>query len=131
MINLKVNTLINKRLNILVLGKGTTKFINSTEIQAEQMYPTNFSTTSKKFVLSLHYNKRYSCLFINSTEQIKFKAADSGISSDPTCLGCISYNDTHDHKSGLDGYVYDIVQMSNSKYFPPYSNQILKILRLI
>ena len=73
------------------------------------MYPTNFSATSKNFVLSLHYNKSDSYLFVNSTEQIKFKVADSGISSDPTCLGCISYNDTQDHKSGLDGYVYDIV----------------------
>ena len=37
----------------------------------------------------------------------KFKAADNEISSDPICLGCISYDDTQDHKSGLDGYVYE------------------------
>ena len=62
-----------------MLGKGKTEFINSTEIQAEQMYPTNFSVINKKLVLSLYYNKNDSYLFVNSIEKAKFKAADTEI----------------------------------------------------
>ena len=86
------------------------------------MYPTNFSATNKKFLLSLHYNGDDRYLFVNSTEQIKFKAADSEISSDPICLGYISYNDTHDHKSGLDGYIYEI----SIEYKPTKIDEIKK-----
>ena len=43
------------------------------------MYAINFTVTKKKFWLSLHYNGLYSCLFVNGTEIIKFKAKDSEI----------------------------------------------------
>ena len=56
----------NQKVNILVLVNGETEFINLTKIQAEQTYPANFSATNKKFVLSLHYNKSDSYLFVNS-----------------------------------------------------------------
>ena len=147
-----------------MLGKGKTNFITSTEIQteqmyptnfsvinkkialslhynksesylfvysiepgkfkaAEQMYPTNFSVINKKFALSLHYNKSESYLFVYSIEPGKFKAADSGILSDPICLGCISYDDTHGHKSGLDGYVYEF----SVGYKPTKVDEVKKI----
>ena len=54
------------------------------------MYAINFTVTKKKFWLSLHYNGLYSCLFVNGTEIIKFKAKDSEIVASPLCLGNIS-----------------------------------------
>ena len=40
--------------------------------------------------MSLHYNGKNSCLFVNDTEIIKFKAKDSEILATPLCLGNIS-----------------------------------------
>ena len=41
------------------------------------MYSVNFTEINKKFCLSLHYNGANSCLFVNGTEIIKFKADES------------------------------------------------------
>ena len=40
------------------------------------MYLINFTVTKKKFCLSLHDNRANSYLFVNSTENYKFKAKD-------------------------------------------------------
>ena len=40
--------------------------------------------------MSLHYNGKNSCLFVNGTEIIKFKAKDSEILATALCLGNIS-----------------------------------------
>ena len=68
-----------------------------------------FTVTKKKFCLSLHYNGANSCLFVNGTEIIKFKAKDSNIGASPLCLGNISKDWSVDNmkKTGFTGYVYD------------------------
>ena len=79
----------NKKIDILVLGRGPTQGLEST-LTAEKMYSINFTVTKKKFCLSLHYNGANSYLFVNGTEIIKFKAKDSEIVASPLCLGNIS-----------------------------------------
>ena len=79
----------NKKKDILVLGRGPTQVLEST-LTAEKMYSINFTVTENKFCLSLHYNGGNSCLFVNGTEIIKFKAKDSAIVASPLCLGNIS-----------------------------------------
>ena len=57
----------------------------------------------------MHYNEANSCLFVNGTEIIKFKAKDSEIVAYPLCLGNISKDFSVDNmkKTRLNGYVYD------------------------
>ena len=62
-----------KKKDILVLGREPTQGLEHT-LAAEKMYSINFTVTSKKFCLSLHYNRAYCYLFVNGTEMYKFKA---------------------------------------------------------
>ena len=57
----------NKKKDILVLGKGPTKGLEST-FTTEKMYSINFTLTKSKFCLSLHYNGANSYLFVNGTD---------------------------------------------------------------
>ena len=50
----------------------------------------NFTENNKKFCLSLHFNGANSYLFVNVTENCKFKAKDSETVGTPLCLGNIS-----------------------------------------
>ena len=54
------------------------------------MCSINFTVTKKKFCLNLHYNGANSYLFVNGTENYKFKTEDSEIVGSPLCLGKIS-----------------------------------------
>ena len=98
----------NKKKDILVLGRGPTKGLEST-LTAEKMYSINFTVAKKKFCLSLHYNGANSYLFVNGTEIIKLKAKDSELVASPLCLGNISNDWSTDNmkKTGLTCYVYD------------------------
>ena len=78
----------NKKIDLLVLGKGPTQGLEHT-LTAEKMYTIIFTVINKKFCLSLHYNGAISYLFVNETESCKFKAKDSEISVGPICLGNI------------------------------------------
>ena len=57
----------------------------------------------------MHYNGANSCLLVNGTEIIKFKAKDSEIVATPLCLRNISKDWSVDNmrEIGLSGYVYD------------------------
>ena len=57
----------------------------------------------------MHYNRANSCLLVNGTGIIKFKAKDFEIVAYPLCLGKISKDFSTDNmkKTGLKGYVYD------------------------
>ena len=92
----------------MILGKGSTQGLEHT-LTAEKMYSINFTVTTKKFCLSLHYNGANSYLFVNDTEIYKFKAKDSEIVATPLCLGKISKDWSLDNmkKTGFNGYVYD------------------------
>ena len=55
------------------------------------------------------HNGANSCLFVNGTKIIKFKAKDSEIVATPWYLGNISkdWSVNNMEKTGLNGYVYD------------------------
>ena len=101
--------LITRKKIFLILGEGNTQGLDDTTLTAEKKYSINFIATRKKFCLSLHYNGANSCLFVNGTEIIKFKAKDSEIVANPLCLGNISedFSVANMKKIGLYGYVYD------------------------
>ena len=58
----------------------------------------------------MHYNGANSCLFVNGTEIIKFKANNSEIVATPLYLGNISKYFSVDNmkKAGLSGYACDL-----------------------
>ena len=65
----------NKTQNIYVLGKNFIQGVNNATIYAEKIYKTNFKEQSKKFVLSSHYNGDNSYLFVNGSQELKFKSS--------------------------------------------------------
>ena len=79
----------NKKKDILVLGIGPTQGLEHT-LTEEKMYSINFTEKNKKFCSSLHYNRENSYLFVNGTENYKFKVKDSKIVATPLCLGNFS-----------------------------------------
>ena len=79
----------NKKNYILILGKVYAQGLEHT-LTAEKVYSVNFTENNKTFCLSLHYNRANSCLFVNGTEIIKFRAKDSEIVATTLCLGNIS-----------------------------------------
>ena len=87
----------------------STQRLDGITLTAEKKYSINFTEINKKFCLSSHYNGTNSCLFVNDTGIIKFKAKDSEIVATPLCLGNISKDFSVDNmkKTGLNGYVYD------------------------
>ena len=99
----------NKKQPILVLGYGSVKKINYTEIHAEQSYSLDFTSDNKVTCLSLHYNSDNSYLFVNGEEVCKFKAKNSELIKYHLCLGGLSYDYTDDDnkETGLYGNVYD------------------------
>ena len=64
----------NKGKDILILGEGPTQGSDDTTLTAETEYPTNFTQSGKRFVLSLHYNGSNSFLFVNATKICQLKA---------------------------------------------------------
>ena len=79
-------------------------------IDKQKLYKTNMTELGKKFVLSLHYNRDDSYLFVNGVEELKFKAATNQINNRVLLtLGNISadWNIKNSAKSELFGKVYD------------------------
>ena len=70
---------VNRKKDILILGKGLMKGLDDTLLTAGKEYATNLSEQQKKFCLNLHYNGANSYLFVNRVEIYKFKANDSEI----------------------------------------------------
>ena len=101
----------NKANNIYVLGKEFVQGINGTTVYAEKIYKTNFTQADKKFVLSLHYNGDNSYLFVNGTQELKFKAKDDQILKEKLCVGNLSDDGLLliQKKTGLYGKLYDFV----------------------
>ena len=46
-------------------------------ITTEATYSINFSRSRRKFCLSLYYNRKYNCLFVNAKKIYQLKAKDS------------------------------------------------------
>ena len=101
----------NKTNNIYVMGKDYVQKINDTAIYAEKMYYRNFTYPGKKFVLSLHYNGNNSYLFVNSRQELKFKAKTDQLVKEKLCLGNLSdqWTTSESEKTGLYGKIYDFV----------------------
>ena len=79
----------NRANNIYVLGTNLTQGANGKTIYVEKLYNLDFTQQDKRFVLSLHYNGDDSYLFVNGTEQLKFKAKGSGLNRNLLCSGNI------------------------------------------
>ena len=84
----------NKTKNILILGEGLTQGLDDTILTAEKKYSINFTKSTTKFCLSLHYNGADSYLFVNGTKIHKFKTKDYKIENyriikSALCLGNI------------------------------------------
>ena len=91
------------------LGEGPKQGLDGTTLTAEKKYSINFTESKEKICLSLHYNGANSCLFVNGTKIIKFKANDSQIVATALCLGNISkkFSVYNTRKTGSNGYAFD------------------------
>ena len=67
----------NKRKDILILGEGPTQRLYETTLIAEAKYPINFTQSGKRFVFSLHYNRKNIFFFANATKVYQFKEFNS------------------------------------------------------
>ena len=74
------------------------------------MYKTDPSIFEKMYVMRIRCNGDNSYLFINGTQELKFKAKDSEIKRNKFCIGNISedFLVTNMEKTGLYGNVYDV-----------------------
>ena len=102
--------LTNKTQNIYVLGKKFFQGMNNKTIYAEKIYKTNFTEQSKKFVLSLHYNGDNSYLFVNGSQELKFKSSVNYLDRIFLCVANIpsDWSLTNSTKTRLYGNFYQI-----------------------
>ena len=119
----------NKGKDILIRGEWPTQGIDDTRLTEEAKYSVNFMQSSRRFVLSLHYNGGDSFLFDNSTKIYWFKAKDLEIKAYPLCLGNISKDFTIDNlkKTGFKGSV-KFFSVDNRSI---YTNEIFNIHRYL
>ena len=80
----------NKGKDMLILGEGPTQGLDNTTLTAEAKYPINCTQSGKRFVLSLHYIRSNSFLFVNTTKVYQFKVKNSEIKDYALRLGKIS-----------------------------------------
>ena len=101
----------NRENHIYVMGDGFTQGIHDTTLYVEKNYWKNFTDPGKTFVLSLHYNGDDSYLFVNSRQELKFKAKDDQIINQKLCLANLSvqWTTSKSEKTGLYGNIYDFV----------------------
>ena len=101
----------NKANNIYVMGDLFVQGINDTILYTEKIYSQNFTQPSKKFVLSLHYNRNDSYLFINGRQDIKFKAKKDILLRKKLCIRNLSdeWIASESEKTELYGNIYDFI----------------------
>ena len=65
----------NKNKNILIISEAPTQALDNNALTADTAeYPVNFTQSGKKIVLSLHYNRSNSFLYVNAVKIYQFKA---------------------------------------------------------
>ena len=65
----------NKNKNILIIGEAPAQALDNNALTADAAeYPVNFTQSGKKIVLSLHYNRSNSFLYVNAVKMYQFKA---------------------------------------------------------
>ena len=101
----------NRANHIYVMGDGLTQCINNTTLYVEKKHFRNFTETSVKFVLSLHYNGDDSYLFVNGRQELKFKAKTDQLVKEKLCIGNLSdqWTTSESETTGLYGNIYDFV----------------------
>ena len=101
----------NRANHIYLMGDGLMQGINDTTIYVEKKYFRNFTEPNVKFVLSLHYNGNDSYLFVNSRQELKFKAKTDQLVKEKLCIGNLSdqWTESESEKTGLYGSIYDFV----------------------
>ena len=101
----------NRENHIYLMGTGFTHGINDITIYAEKNFYRNFTDPGKKFVLGLHYNGDDSYLFVNGTQELKFKCKTDQLVKEKLYIGNLSdqWTTTESEKTGLYGKVYDFV----------------------
>ena len=80
----------NKTNNIYIMGKDYVQGINDTTLYADKIYSHNFTQPRKKFVLSLHYNRIDSYLFVSGKQELKFKFKTENLVKEKLCIGDLS-----------------------------------------
>ena len=85
--------------------------INDTMLYAEKIYSKNFTQSSKKLVLSLHYNGDDSYFFVNGKLELKFKFKTEDLVKEKLCIGnfSVQWTASESEKTGLYGDLYDFV----------------------
>ena len=98
----------NRRKDILILLKGPTQALEHT-LSAEKLNSINFADQKEQKILSLHYNKENSYLFVNGPKIIKSKSKDPEIIPHSLCLEKISKKRSVDNmkKTEFNTYLYD------------------------
>ena len=93
------------------MGKNFVQGISNTTLYAEKVYSQNFTKPSKKFVLSLHYNRDDSYLFVNGRQELKLKTKTEHLIKEKLCIGNLSdqWSTDESEKTGLYGNIYDFV----------------------
>ena len=101
----------NRANHIYLMGEGLTQGINDTTIYVQKNYYRNFTDPGKKFVLCLHYNGDDSYLFVNGSQELKFKCKIDQLVKEKLCTGNLSdqWTASESEKTGLYGNIYDFV----------------------
>ena len=79
----------NKKKDILVCSKGSTRRLDNTATTEEAKYSINFTRSRGKLCLSVYYNGRNGFLFVNTTKIYQLKTNDSKVKTYPLRLGNI------------------------------------------
>ena len=100
----------NKANHIYVMGEGLIQGINDTTLYAQKNYWGNFTDSGKKYI-SLHYNGDDSYLFVNTRQELKFKAKTDQLVTEKLCIGNLSnqWTASESEKTGLYGNISDFV----------------------
>ena len=72
------------------MSKDFLQGINDTTLYEDKVCSQNFTQPSKKFILSLHYNRYNSYLFVNGEQELKFKCKTNQLVTENLCLGNLS-----------------------------------------
>ena len=104
----------NRANHIYLMGTGLTQGINDTTIYVEKNFYRNFTDFGKKFMISvksLLYNGDESYLFVNCSQELKFKAKTDQLVKEKLCIGNLSdqWTTSESEKTGLYGKIYDFV----------------------
>ena len=93
----------NRANNIYLMGTGLTQGINDTTIYAEKNFYSNFTDFGN--------NGDDSYLFVNSRQELKFKAKTDQLVKEKLCIGNLSdqWTTSESEKTGAYGKIYDFV----------------------